>query len=536
MFSRWIFARLKAVENALNAGRIDEAYERLSPPELRDLRRARGLLDELSKALLARARLQAQAGRYAEALSDLQRLDRIGRSNPDAKAFRQRVEEELRLHVGRRAQRNEALNRAARDVKAGRLESGRLEIERIEDTGRREELREELDIRAQRSEQLLEQASQTLEDGDVLTACRFWEEACQRHGRSRRSDALAADLAVACRALMDEAFSSGRLDRLGAALEATTALRVFAPSLSEFEQLARQAGKAAERLAAGDYAGLRERLLRLQAARGETKWVKSALKATDDLVQAQSQLLSSPLGLLGASLHKKGAIGTAPRGIARHNESDRGAAQVMSAGQGAVLGGEALLMLVDGTGSALLVARDSIRVGRAGAQSGLDVPIPADIQSHHADIIRDGGDYFLVAHGPVRVNRRSVSRTLLRHGDRIVLGGNAKMVFHKPSAKSDTAVLKLSNHCRLPQDVSLVVLFKATCLLGPQSSCHVRTREGDTRLVLFDRFGELFIRRAGRDGRPTGPAEPLPEQETREFGDVRLTVKGYEVRDSGGLA
>jgi hypothetical protein len=193
-------------------------------------------------------------------------------------------------------------------------------------------------------------------------------------------------------------------------------------------------------------------------------------------------------------------------------------------------------MLVDGTGSLLLLARDVVRLGRAGGLEGIEVPIPADIQSHHADIVRDGEDYFLVAHGPARVNHRKVRRTLLRHGDRIVLGSTAKMVFHKPSGKSDTAVLKLSSGCRLPQDVSLVVLFKGTCLFGPQASCHVRTREGDTRLVLFDRSGELFVRRAARDGWPTGPAEALPARKTCDFGDLRLTVKEYLTDGSGGLA
>jgi hypothetical protein len=64
----------------------------------------------------------------------------------------------------------------------------------------------------------------------------------------------------------------------------------------------------------------------------------------------------------------------------------------------------------------------------------------------------------------------------------------------------------------------------------------VRTREGDARLVLFEREGELFVRRAGRDGRPTGPAEALPARETCEFGDVRLTVKEYGAEGSEGLA
>lgn len=534
MFSRWMFARLKVAEKALNDGRIDEAYERLSAPDVRNSQRAQDLRDTLGRSLLARARLHAQAGRYREALSDLERLELIERLDPDAKALRQRVEDELRQRVGRHVELDDAFRRAAREIKAGRLESGQLAVDRLEDADRREQLREELDLRVHRSKQLLEQARGSLAGGDVLTACRFWEEACNRHGRTRQSDVLAAELVSACRVLMDEAFATGRLDRLRAALDATRSLRAFAPSLSEFDRLGELARKAAERLAQSDYLGLRETLLRLQAARGEAGWIKSALKPVDEIVRAQSELLSSPLGLLGTSLYKTAPFGKAGEALARHNRGGPEATEYR--GRGAALGDRALLMLVDGTGSVLLVARDLIRVGRAGKPDGIDVPIPADIQSHHADIMRDGEDYFLVAHGPVRVNNQQVVRTLLRDGDRIVLGSKAKMVFLKPSAKSDTAVLKLSSRCRLPQDVSLVVLFKGTCLIGPQSSCHVQTREGDTRLVLFDRNGELFVRRAARDGRPTGPAEALPAQKTHEYGDVRLTVKEYRTDGSGGLA
>jgi len=535
MFSRWIFARLKVAENALNNGRIDEAYERLSLPEVKNLRRAQPLLDALGKALLARVRLQARAGHYREALSDLERLQVIERVDDDANALRKRVEEEQRQRLGRHAERSDAYKRAARDIKAGRLESGQLAIDRLEDAEQREQLREELDIRVRRSEQLLEQARASLAAGDVLTACRFWEETCHRHGRSRQSDALASELIPACRTLMDEAFDSGQLDRLFTALDATRSLQAFAPSLAEFERLSELARGAAEKLALADYVALRETLLRLQAARGEAGWIKSALKPIDEIVRAQSELLSSPLGLLGTSLHKTVGFRKAGEVFERHN--DGRVEETVYRGQGAALSNDAaLLMLVDGTGSALLVARDVIRLGRAGSLRGLDVPIPTDIQSHHADVIRDGEDYFLVAHGPVRVNHKAVSRSLLRHGDRIILGSKARMVFHKPSAKSDTAVLKLSSNSRLPQDVSLVVLFKGTCLLGPQASCHVQTREGDTRLVLFERGGELFVRRAARDGRPTGPAEALPAHETCEFGDVRLTVKEYEIDSSGGLA
>jgi tetratricopeptide (TPR) repeat protein len=534
MFSRWNFARLRVAENALNEGRLDEAFERLRATDVKKGRRSQELLDILAKSLLARARLAAQAGRYQQALSDLDRLREIGRVDAETLALRTRIEEEQRQRAGRQAERGDALDRAVRDIKAGRLESGQLAVERLEDGERRGQLREELEIRVQRSAQLLSQARDLLDVGDVLAACRFWEEAYERQGRSRQSDALAVELAGACQTLMNRAFGSGRLDELQSVLQVTQALRAFAPALAEYERLAELARRAAEKLAGGDYSGLRETLLRLQAARGDADWVKAALKPIDEIGRAHAQLLSSPLGLLGMSLHKTAAFGKAPGGAVGHNQG--AAPQGAGRRAGAALDEHALLMLVDGTGSALLLAGDVVRLGRAGSQSGLDVPIPADIQSHHADLIRDGEDYFLVARGPVRINGRQVSRSLLRHGDRLVLGAKARMVFHKPSAKSDTAVLKLSSGCRLPQDVSMVVLFKGTCLIGPQASCHLRTREGDTRLVLFDRAGELFVRRAARDGRPTGPAEALPARETCDFGDVRMTVKQYDTDGSGGLA
>ena len=168
MLSRWLYSRLKAAENALNDGRIDEAYQRLCQPDVHDHRRANKLLDELAKALLARARLHAQAGHYRDTLDDLDKLEALQRSSPDAATLRKRAVEALRRKRGDQAERNEAYGRAAEDLRAGRLESGRLAIDRVADSRRRDLLRDELDIRLERSEPLLGQAQSALEQGDVL--------------------------------------------------------------------------------------------------------------------------------------------------------------------------------------------------------------------------------------------------------------------------------------------------------------------------------------------------------------------------------
>ena len=535
MFSRWNNARLRVAENALADGRIDEAFERLAAPELDKVKRAKKLRDSLARALAARARLAAQGGRYGDAICDLNRVGQIGHMDSDTEALLKRVTEEQRRRAERHAAHGDAFNRAAREIRDGRLETGQLAVDQIENASQRERLREDLELRVRRSAQLLERVRELLANGDMLAACRCWDEACQRHGCTDDASAAASKLARACREALHDALVRGKLDRAWSIYEATAMLRLQAPELAEFDRFVRLARDAAEKTASTDYAGAQECLLRLQAAFADADWIGRALKLLDQIVHARTELLSTPLGLLGASLrgtrHQQATFGRG-RACAPTELAD----SVAPAPAGAQLGAQSLLLLVDGTGSLLLSSRDILRLGRAGGGAAVDVPIPADIQSHHADIVREGEDYFLIAHGSVNVNRAQVQRALLRHGDKVQLGSGAKLVFHKPSAKSDTATLLLSSRCRLPMDISVVVLFKNTCLLGPQSSCHVRTREGDTRLVLFDRDGVLHVRRAARDGRPTGPAEVLPLRRTCDFGDIRLTVKEYDVGGAGGPA
>ena len=149
------------------------------------------------------------------------------------------------------------------------------------------------------------------------------------------------------------------------------------------------------------------------------------------------------------------------------------------------------------------------------------------IESHHADITRHGKDYFLTAYAPTRVNRRPVQHVMLRDNDRISLGDSTKLTFHKPSNKSDTAVLRLSHRCRLLQDVSSVVLFRDTCLVGAGGMSHVRTQDDLGQVVLFERHGGLCARQTGGSGHLAAPVQPVVSGQTLEFGDLRMTIKPY---------
>jgi hypothetical protein len=551
MFGRWLNSRVRAAERALDEGRLDEAYTLAVQPDVRAAARAERLLKGLARRLMARARLACQDGWYERALGDLDRLRVIGHTSAQADGLRAQVVQEMdrkqQAAAQRRgeaeqdaAQRRAAAERAAADLRAGRLESGRLAIERVADERRREDLRQQLDARMQRSGQLLRQAGEALERGDSPAALRFWQEACERQGRTEESDGFAARLAVALRRTCDEWVAAGRLEPLLATADGLVALRASEPAVEEIERLAVLCGRAAGQFGSRDYQGLRETLLRLRAARQGVAWIEDALAALTRIADGQDALLSSPLGLsasmcaapesrpAGRSGREDGPTLARPAAAGERFEAQRPKADFPL--------NTKLLLLVDGAGSFLILEQDCVRVGRAGRDAQVDVPIPADVQSHHMDITRDGEDYFLTAYGPVQVNQRDVGRTLLRDGDRIVLGPKAKMVFHKPSSKSGSAVLRLSHRCRLAQDVGEVVLFQQTCLIGPQSSCHIRTAEGQTQVVLFERGGRLYGREAASAGGKLGDPRELWAGATYDFGEVRMTLKSYDAGQGGGLA
>jgi hypothetical protein len=527
MFARWLFVRLNAAEKALRQGRIDEAYAAALQPDLRQHPRAEEVFDALVKPLVARARLHRQAGRFNDALADLDKLAAIGRCGPDVQSLRQQVLEEMRANVDRAADRQEAAGRVAEHLQAGRLETGRLDLRRVEDTRQREGLAEELDRRVQRAGQLLQQAGEALERQDELAAARCWQEACQRHGRTRETDAFAARLASACQRALERWVKDGRIDCLMAVRSSIAALLPSAPALAEGERVADLCCRAVAQCAANDYSGLRQTLLRLKAARDDVAWIGAALEALTGIAAGQDKLLASPLGLYASCVEP--ARGTTERAAPAALAGGLGRSAVV-VDPNALRIDRPLLLLVDSGGSALLVHQERVRIGRGGGTGGIDVPIPGDIQSHHADITRRGEDYFLTALGPTQVNRRRVEQTLLRDGDRIVLGGNAKMVFCRPSAKSESAVLRLAHRSRLAQDVSDVILFRDTCLVGPSASCHLRTHDGNGQIVLFERGGALHARQiAGAHWQDVATQAVLAGQ-CLEFGELRVTVKPYEVQ------
>ena len=526
MFARWFFVRLSAAEKALDQGRIDDAYAVAAQPEFRRDERGENLLDRLVAPLLARARLHRQAGRLSDALADLDKLAAIGRDGPDVQTLRQRVVEQMRQGGADAAEQQAAYARAAENVRAGRLETGRLDVQRIDDTRRRADLEEELQQRVARGTERIQQASEALDRNELLVAIRYWNEARERFGRTAQTENLASRLAAAAQRSVADWHRDGKLERLMAARDGIGALAAHDPALAECQRLINFCSRATGQLAAADFDALRRTLLRIKAAGGDAPWLTAALDALAQVSEGRELLLASPLGLFAS-------VAAAPAGDETQALAPRDVHPARPVRQYAEHAGQPLLVLVDGGGSSLLLRNELVRIGHVGTTAAIDVAMPADLQSHHADIIRQGDNYFLTAYGPVTVNRRRVEHTLLHDGDRIVLGTKGKITFAQPSAKSGTAVLRLSHRCRLAQDVSDVILFRDTCIIGPDASCHIRTRGVDGRVVVFDRNGELHARQTAGEHFLSNNVQTVQLGQTLEFGDLRLTAKSYRADHSG---
>ncbi len=439
----------------------------------------------------------------------------LERLDDDARALAQRTKQDARERDQNSEEQKQALQRAQADLAAGKLDSVRARIPQLGDAGARDRIADEVEVRQRRSDELLDQASAALARGDLLTAVSHWHDACRRHGRTTRCDELAARLASLLETALLDWLRRGELERVRFAIGALGDLRAHQPGLERIARVQELVSQCAALLGASGFSQLRDQLIRLRASLPEAEWVAQAIIAAEEGHAAHARLLSSPLG---THLNLGAAAETLPH--------EPAAARPASTGHGVRLD-RPILLLIDGTGSALLVPGDTIRVGRAAGRVPVEIGLPAELQSHHADLVRKGEDYFLVAHGPATVNRARASRVLLQNGDRIRLGDAARIDFHKPSARSETAVLKLSDSCRMAQDVSRVVILRDTCLIGPHATCHIETREGDAQIVLYDRAGELWARPVARDRRPAGEPRPIVEGSPSELGDIRLTAKYY---------
>lgn len=154
------------------------------------------------------------------------------------------------------------------------------------------------------------------------------------------------------------------------------------------------------------------------------------------------------------------------------------------------------ILWIDGVGGYLMLDRDDVLIGQAGSM--VDVAVVGDISRQAAVIRRRQSDYFIEPLQEMCVDQTLIAATHLLGADSLMQWGNrVKMRLVKPHPLSSTARLEMASLHRFQPRVDGVLLLADSCILGPNSSCHVRCPEWSQDLLMFRQSGQWFFRTVG---------------------------------------
>ncbi|MBU0717296.1 MAG: hypothetical protein KJ749_03530 [Planctomycetes bacterium] len=531
MLAHLQFVRLRAAENALRDGRLDEAFRLATAPDLRDHRRAVAVRAALTERLFERARVHFHAERFTEALTDLDRADLGGVMKDEIAELRHHVMAVYAEQQRKEQARRDRLGAAKRRIEGGSLAAGRQILEEASaHDAAAQRLREEAVGRG-------DELKTTLERAERAAAVGQWAAAADRVQRAKATDAHHEDVIRVETALCDrvlesarEALAAGRIGRAEDELACLGALGDSLPAKREVADMLALARRVGQSLRTHAYAGARRHAMNLARLLPQATWIKTAVEQLRKLDDLCAEVRSGPLGdVAGSSAPDEAAAGeNANPSKASLDDTVALPGRVRTA---AALP-DRLLLLVDGGGSFLLLRSDRASIGRAAASDPADVPVFSDIAERHANVARVEDDYFLFGTKEVEIGGQRTKHQLLRDGDRVVLGRKAKVTFRLPSRKSPSAVLDLSDTTKMPNDVRRVVLFRQHATIGSGPTAHVYCRHASLPLILFERGGALWIRPKS-DGHVATDAQPVKLGEPVEMAGVSLVIEPWEVRSPG---
>ncbi|MCS7305380.1 MAG: hypothetical protein NZ602_09780 [Thermoguttaceae bacterium] len=156
------------------------------------------------------------------------------------------------------------------------------------------------------------------------------------------------------------------------------------------------------------------------------------------------------------------------------------------------------LLWVDGGGGYLICLKEMVVLGHADGGPEVDIPLLAPISPQHLRLWREPEGYLIEPLESVLVEGRVVEGlSWLRDGNHIQLGGTVRMRFRLPHPYSLTARLELLSAHRTEPRTNSVLLMGQSCLVGPESNCHIFCPWMRRPVVLFRYQGGLYCRTEG---------------------------------------
>ncbi len=524
MFRGLLHARLKAADQAIASGRLDDALRITSEPEIAAHAKGAKLRARLAEAFIDRAREHYRADRFTEAFLALGKADRCDGSPEKIDELRKQVAAVADEVSRQRTERRHQVELAKHRIHAGSLAAGRRILENApEGEEEFDQLKRELESREKRGAELLAQAKKRFADGQLGAAI-------DRLARSRKINAhdegaiqLERDIVAAVIKEARSALVEGRLAQMRHDLDLLNPLESGQAAKRELAECLNLAQSASRALQVSDFDETRRLTQRLATLCPQAKWTKRAI---DLLVKVDENLLQLGSGPLGDFNMK--ALENTVAVPANVRAQQHAMAETIGVNPGSPVSRslESLHLLVDGGGSYLILRDAHASIGRAASNDPAQIPIFSDLGERHAEIARVEDDYFLMSPHEVEIGGRRGRQQLLRDGDRVVLARRAKFTFRLPNRRSGSALLDISDTTKMPNDVRNVILMRDTVMMGGGQSNHVVCPGQGANLILFERGGGLWVRGMGRHE----PASAVELGSPQEISGISFTIQPWATR------
>ncbi|MEK6644187.1 MAG: hypothetical protein AABZ08_09775, partial [Planctomycetota bacterium] len=299
MFNRLATVRIKAAEDAIAAGRLEEAFDVATLPDLADQRVARPLRERLATAFLTRGQERLLGRQFKEALSDFDRAARCGAAADVIQEWRNRAIDAQRDDAQAQGKKAAALTEARQRMAAGSLAGAADAVAKspVQDRDA-SAMTDEIERQRARAEKALAGAKTAFDAGHLASAAQQLLAARTIH--AKLDGVVELEVRIVAR-IVEQArtsFEDGRLDRVEKELAVLSDLGRHSAHRHELDEAVRLAKEAAVAMSDGRYSKAGVLMGRLGQMEMKAGWVESVRKQLDSIEDQRRGVLEGPLGLL----------------------------------------------------------------------------------------------------------------------------------------------------------------------------------------------------------------------------------------------
>lgn len=517
--------RLKRAQAALADGRLDEAFELLNDPALRQPRAGQKLLTQLSEAFIRRGLEHLSFKRLAPALEDCNRAEKLAGNLSAVMELRGKICNEIDAARAESQMQAEQLAKAQEQMQKGWFSTGRKILAHAEKNRQACALLKNADVLEAEKESAAKRIEQALKNGQIELAARIYENSALPSGISEQAACLLERIQTQLCHKLNGCWLEGNIMGAESLLHQFSRRIRESDRLTAFQNAFGLCRQAAEAIESGRFDAAGIALRKIQILLPKTKWLEELVRCTQAAAQANQDLQSGPLGLLRTPTADDFKDRPMPGNPAPPDDQpgsvEKKRAEPKMAGP--------FILQMDGIGAYHVFTADRVTLGPVSATQRSDIELVTAPDVRPQQIERIDGDYFFgeVNKGPAV---SSPKRRLLCDGDRIELSPRCRFKFTLPNPASSTACLTPSS-ARFPRaDINGVLLMGREILIGPERNCHIQSGQISEQLILYVHDQEIRCRTllpVFIEGKAQAPHRPLPMNTRLEIGELRLILTAY---------